>query len=140
LQNCRIDSAFEIMKQKNGMAVVLLLLISSISFGQVKTEHLVFADTNLEEGTADAYQMVEYKVLNVCKGKIPGETIRVAHVVGTAKDLILGQVVCRRVRTTDGFRTFAADLLKYDGILVPEEDLSDYIFEGFRAPCSCPVP
>src|SRR4051794_16272446 len=135
------------MKQKNGMAVVLLLLISSISFGQVKTEHLVFAgevfevqDTNLEEGTADAYQMVEYKVLNVCKGKIPGETIRVAHVVGTAKDLILGQVVCRRVRTTDGFRTFAADLLKYDGILVPEEDLSDYIFEGFRAPCSCPVP
>ncbi len=124
--------------------IIPLGLMSTFAFGQEKSQQIVFKgqvvkiqETNLKEGMADAYHMVEYKVLKVCKGKLKVDSIRVAHIVGTAKDLELGNIVCRRVLFTNEFRDFAESLFKVDGILLPEELVTNYIFEGDHTPCSC---
>lgn len=130
---------------RSSASIIVIVAVMSISaFGQQRPQHIVFTgevlqiqETNLKEGMVDAYHMVEYKVLKVCKGKLNVDNIRVAHIVGTARNLELGDIVCRRVLFTNEFRDFAESLFKFDGMLLPEELVTDYIFEGVHKPCSC---
>ncbi len=125
-------------------AFLFVAALAVIARAQQNEKHLIFTgeviqiqEATLDEGVADAYHMVDYEILKVCKGDLQGDTIRIAHHIGTAKDLKPGNVVCLQIRTTDGFREVAKILFEYDGILVPEESISDYIFEGFGETDSC---
>ena len=129
-------------------SICLVLLLAAIAVPQKvqkEPEILVFSGLveNIQKANYDEegggivfYHMVDYVVLNVCRGDYRDNWVRIAHVVGTAKDLKIGDIVCRRVRRTDRFREAADIMLSEFGVYTPEEHLSDFIYAGYNQPCS----
>jgi hypothetical protein len=129
-------------------SICLVLLLAAIAVPQKvqkEPEILVFSGLveNIQKANYDyeddieRYHMIDYGVLKVCQGDYCDNWVRVAHRVGTAKDLKVGDIVCRRVRRTDRFREAADFLLSEFGRYIPEENLSDFIYAGSDQPCSC---
>jgi len=129
-------------------SICLVLLLAAIAVPQKvqkEPEILVFSGLveNIQKGEPERssmeenYQMVDYGVQKVCQGEYCENWVRIAHRVGTVKDLKVGDIVCRRVQRTSHFREWAAIVLSDFGVYIPEENLSDFIYAGSDQPCSC---
>jgi hypothetical protein len=124
--------------------VSVALMAVLIAFGQSDRDYLVIRakvvkiqETDIEEGASDNFHIVDYEVMKVCKGKYADHEIKVAHIIGTAKQLKVGDVICRRLKATNRFKEMAQIALKEFGRSTPEEFLADYVFAGVNRPCSC---
>jgi len=93
---------------------------------------------DIDEGTADAFSIIDYEVLNVCEGEYAKKIIKVAHQVGTAKDLEIGNVVCLKLEKTERFKK-QEQYFRETGIYYPKELIADYIYSGYQQACICSI-
>ena len=136
----------EVISMKKGFLIWLTmgLLVGSV-FGQERSDNsLIIAakvnrihQTGFDEGTENFFDIVGYKVLKVCQGDYVVSDINVAHVVGSVKDLKVGDVVCRRLRSTVKLRDVAKLLFEGTGLSVSEDYLADYVFDTSDDTCEC---
>lgn len=92
-----------------------------------------------ESEAADAegiFQVIEYKVVKVYKGKYKDETIKVAHHVSTARDFNLGDEICIKVKESEALIKFYNDL-REAGVNVPKDEDAKYVYIGFNQKFSC---
>jgi hypothetical protein len=83
----------------------------------------------------DSYSVITYIAVHSNDKQLDKTLIKVAHFGESDKDLKVGDEICAQIRPTKRFREDAKVIFESFGIVLPEELIADFVYEGLSAKC-----